>query len=206
MNGDSTGSDAGSSPGEGSPWAEQEVLAGSPVGRTPTIAKPPEVVASRAGDLTPWSAGGPGLGAPIGISASTSVVWRHGSRGGRWPLVDLGVNADNASGRLDICHQVDSAGRAPCGLRAAVGSARFPPCPAWKPRPEVKPGSGNRPANAPPGKAPRGTVGARASSTQEHPQPVDFVVECAPVMTPNVAGVLARIVRTLRDHQKREAA
>src|SRR5208282_2286510 len=43
-----------------SPWAEQEVLAGSPAGRTSTIAKPPEVVASRAGDLTPWSAGGPG--------------------------------------------------------------------------------------------------------------------------------------------------
>jgi hypothetical protein len=56
----SAGSEAGSSSGEGSPWAEQEVLAGSPEGRTSTITKPPEVVASRAGDLTPWSAGGSG--------------------------------------------------------------------------------------------------------------------------------------------------
>src|SRR6202034_4411977 len=55
-----TGSEAGSSSGEGSPWAEQEVLAGSPVGRTSTITKPPEGFASRAVDLTPWSAGGPG--------------------------------------------------------------------------------------------------------------------------------------------------
>lgn len=47
---------------------------------------------------------------------------------------------------------------------------------------------------------------ARASSAQEHRKPIDFVAECAPVMTLNVAGVLARIVRTLRDHQKREAA
>ena len=49
---------AESSPGEGSPGAEREVLAGSPAGRTWTITKPPELVASRAGDLTPWSAGG----------------------------------------------------------------------------------------------------------------------------------------------------
>jgi hypothetical protein len=49
-------------------------------------------------------------------------------------------------------------------------------------------------------------VEARASSAQEHRKPIDFVAECAPVMTLNVAGVLARIVRTLRDHQKREAA
>ena len=48
-----TGSAAGSSSGEGSPWAEQEVLAGSPAGRTSTIAKPPEVVVSRTVDLTP---------------------------------------------------------------------------------------------------------------------------------------------------------
>ena len=52
-----TGSEAGSSSGEGSPWAEQEVLEGSPAGRTSTITKPPEVVVSRAGDLTPWSSG-----------------------------------------------------------------------------------------------------------------------------------------------------
>jgi len=57
-----------------------------------------------------------------------------------------------------------------------------------------------------PRKPPRGTVEARASSTQEHRKPVDFLADCAPVMTPSVAGVLARIVRTLRDHQKREAA
>src|SRR5271156_3587178 len=41
-----------------SPWAEQEVLAGSPAGRTSTIAKPPEVVASRAVGFTPGGAGG----------------------------------------------------------------------------------------------------------------------------------------------------
>ena len=49
---------AGSSPGEGSPWAEREGLAGSPERRTWTITRPPELVASRAGDLTPWCAGG----------------------------------------------------------------------------------------------------------------------------------------------------
>jgi hypothetical protein len=74
------------------------------------------------------------------------------------------------------------------------------------PRSEVTPASGRRAADPPLEKAPRGTVEARASSTQEHRKPVDLVAECAPVMTPNVAGVLARIVRTLRDHQKREAA
>jgi hypothetical protein len=34
-------------------WAEQEVLAGSPAVRTSTTTKPPEVLASRSGDLTP---------------------------------------------------------------------------------------------------------------------------------------------------------
>jgi uncharacterized membrane protein YccC len=48
----------GQVPESRSPWAEQDLLPGSPAGRTSTIAKPPEVVASRAGDLTPWSAGG----------------------------------------------------------------------------------------------------------------------------------------------------
>ena len=33
--------------------AEQELLAGSPAGRTSTITTPPEVLVSRAGDLTP---------------------------------------------------------------------------------------------------------------------------------------------------------
>ena len=51
-------SGAGSSFGEGSVWAEQEVLAGSPAGRTSTITTPPEVLASRSGDLRPWSGGG----------------------------------------------------------------------------------------------------------------------------------------------------
>jgi hypothetical protein len=32
------------------------------------------------------------------------------------------------------------------------------------------------------------------------------MAEDAPQVTPNVAAVLARIVRTLRDHEKREAA
>jgi hypothetical protein len=35
---------------------------------------------------------------------------------------------------------------------------------------------------------------------------VQFVIEDAPQMTPDVAAVLARIVRSLRDHQKGEAA
>jgi hypothetical protein len=51
-------SGAGSSSGEGSPWAEQEVLAGSLAGRTSTITTPPEVLARRSGDLRPRSAGG----------------------------------------------------------------------------------------------------------------------------------------------------
>jgi hypothetical protein len=52
---------AGSSSGEGSPWAEREVLAGSSAGRTSTITTPPEVLASRSGDLRPWSADGTAL-------------------------------------------------------------------------------------------------------------------------------------------------
>jgi hypothetical protein len=60
--------------------------------------------------------------------------------------------------------------------------------------------------DTPLGKTPRGTVASRASSTSELRQSIEFVAENAPVMTPNVAAVLARIVRALRDHQKREAA
>jgi hypothetical protein len=44
---------AGARSGEGSLRVEQELLAGSPAGRTSTITKPPEVLVSRAGDLTP---------------------------------------------------------------------------------------------------------------------------------------------------------
>ena len=54
--------------------------------------------------------------------------------------------------------------------------------------------------------APRGTVGGHPSSGSDHREPIRFMAEDAPQVTPNVAAVLARIVRTLRDHQKREAA
>jgi hypothetical protein len=55
-------------------------------------------------------------------------------------------------------------------------------------------------------KAPQSTIGGRRSSDSDHREQVQFVTEAAPQVTPNVAAVLARIVRTLRDHQKREAA
>ena len=55
-------------------------------------------------------------------------------------------------------------------------------------------------------KAPQSTIGGRQSSDSEHREPIRFVTEAAPQVTPNVAAVLARIVRTLRDYQKREAA
>jgi hypothetical protein len=60
-------------------------------------------------------------------------------------------------------------------------------------------------ANAPPGKARRVTIGTDPSSASRR-EPVQFVTEDVPQMTPSVAAVLARIVRSLRDHQKREAA
>lgn len=66
--------------------------------------------------------------------------------------------------------------------------------------------AGPTPPGPPVGKAPRGNLGGRASSDAEHRNPVHFVAEGEPVLTPNVAAVLARIVRTLRDRQKREAA
>ena len=58
----------------------------------------------------------------------------------------------------------------------------------------------------PGGELPCGTVGGRASSVPDPREPVRFEAEGAPVVTPTVAAVLARIVRTLRDRQKREAA
>jgi hypothetical protein len=60
-------------------------------------------------------------------------------------------------------------------------------------------------ADPPPGKGHRGTIETGPSSASRR-EPVQFVIEDAPQMTPNVAAVLARIVRSLRDHQKREAA
>jgi hypothetical protein len=48
-------------------------------------------------------------------------------------------------------------------------------------------------------------VEAGSSLDSRHLQPVDLVVEQLPVMTPSVAAVLARIVRSLRELQKDEA-
>jgi hypothetical protein len=45
----------------------------------------------------------------------------------------------------------------------------------------------------------------RASSDSECRRPISFVTEDVPVMTPSLAAVLARIVRTVRDLQEREA-
>jgi hypothetical protein len=54
-------------------------------------------------------------------------------------------------------------------------------------------------------KRPRGTIGTDPSPASGR-EPVQFVIEDAPQMTPDVAAALARIVRSLRDHQKGEAA
>lgn len=66
--------------------------------------------------------------------------------------------------------------------------------------------AGPPPAGSPVGKAPCDNVGSRASSRPDQREPIQFVAAGAPVVTPTVAAVLARIVRTLRDRQKREAA
>ena len=66
--------------------------------------------------------------------------------------------------------------------------------------------AGPTPAGSSVGKAPCGNVGSHASSGSDQREPIQFVAEGAPVVTPTVAAVLARIVRTLRDRQKREAA
>ena len=103
-----TGSEAGSSSGEGSPWAEQEVLAGSPAGRTLTITKPPEVVVSRAGDLTP---GAPVDSAPPGPGTDQpgSGSWAIGRRAACGPHPpSLSEGTSNSAGRMDIAHQEDS--------------------------------------------------------------------------------------------------
>jgi hypothetical protein len=84
--------------------------------------------------------------------------------------------------------------------------APYPTGPEPNSRTDGEATSGMRITNAPVGKAPRGTVGGHALSDSEHRPPLDFVAEDAPVVTPNVAAVLARIVRDLRDHQKHEAA
>jgi hypothetical protein len=55
------------------------------------------------------------------------------------------------------------------------------------------------------GHEPRCTVRIGSSSDSGHRQPVDFVIEELPVMTPNLAAVLARIVRSLRDPQEGKA-
>jgi hypothetical protein len=56
------------------------------------------------------------------------------------------------------------------------------------------------------GRGLRSTVATDVSHTSEERRPIDFLAEAVPVMTPTVAAVLARIVRTLRDHQEHEAA
>ncbi len=57
----------------------------------------------------------------------------------------------------------------------------------------------------PPREGPRGTIETDPSDASGR-EPVQFVIEDAPQMTPDVAAVLARIVRSLREHQKGEAA
>ena len=51
----------------------------------------------------------------------------------------------------------------------------------------------------------RCTVKAGSSSGSRHRQPVDLVIEELPVMTPDVAAVLGRIVRSLRALREGEA-
>jgi hypothetical protein len=60
-------------------------------------------------------------------------------------------------------------------------------------------------ANRPAGNGRRGTIAGESSSAARR-EPVRFEADEAPKMTPSVAAVLARIVRSLRDQQKREAA
>jgi hypothetical protein len=48
----------------------------------------------------------------------------------------------------------------------------------------------------------RATLGDRASSGTEGREPLQFVAEHDPVVTSEVAAVLARIVRGLRDREK----
>jgi hypothetical protein len=55
------------------------------------------------------------------------------------------------------------------------------------------------------GHEPRCTVRTGSSLDARHRQPIDVAVEALPVMTPSVAVVLARIVRSLRDLQEGEA-
>jgi hypothetical protein len=75
-----------------------------------------------------------------------------------------------------------------------------------KHRPEVGTGSPDALTNPPLADAPRGSVGSRPGSDSGPRDPIRFMAESAPQVTPNVAAVLARIVRALRDHQKGEAA
>ena len=69
-------------------------------------------------------------------------------------------------------------------------------------RPEVGPGSRHRLTNPPFTNAPRDSVEGRPASLSGRSEPIRFMAESAPQVTPNVAAVLARIVRALRDHQK----
>lgn len=57
-----------------------------------------------------------------------------------------------------------------------------------------------------PGMTPRGSVDRRATSAPDRHAPIDFVAENEPVMNPNVAVVLARIVRCLRERERRKVA
>ena len=57
-------------------------------------------------------------------------------------------------------------------------------------------------AGPPLGQTPRATLNERAISGADARAPLQFVAEDEPVVTPEVAAVLARIVRGLRDRQK----
>ncbi len=59
-------------------------------------------------------------------------------------------------------------------------------------------------AYSPAGERPRSTVRSRA--TPAYNEPIQCIAEGAPVMTRDVAAVLARIVRILRDPRNHEAA
>jgi hypothetical protein len=62
------------------------------------------------------------------------------------------------------------------------------------------------PSDAPPESSHDGKVGVQGSAVEGCRKPVHFMAVDGPVMTPDVAAVLARIVRTLSERQKGKAA
>lgn len=68
------------------------------------------------------------------------------------------------------------------------------------------PRSPTGPSDTPSGLGRDGKVDAKGSALGGRRKPVHFVAVNDPVMTPDVAAVLARIVRSLGERQKGEAA